>query len=104
MAPEVALSEAYHLSADIYSFSIVLWELLTLSKAFGHMSPEEHREKVVKKDERPPIDRRWSPQLVALLEKCWARNPFKRPEARDVHRGMQQEVERFYDEDFLVGE
>lgn len=30
MAPEVMQGDAYGLSADIYSFSIVLWEILTM--------------------------------------------------------------------------
>ena len=38
MAPEVALGEPYNLSADIYSFAILLWELVALDKAFGKLS------------------------------------------------------------------
>jgi serine/threonine protein kinase len=38
MAPEVARSDNYAFSADIYSFGILLWELCTLQTAFVESS------------------------------------------------------------------
>lgn len=104
MAPEVALSEPYNLSADIYSFSILLWELLTMEKAFGTMPSDEHREKVIKKTERPPQDSEWSASLCAILDACWAKSPFKRPRARDLYKMMQQEIQILYEEWFPYDE
>jgi serine/threonine protein kinase len=101
MAPEVALSRAYHLSADVYSFSILFWEILTLSKAFEHLSPDEHRERITKKGERPELDKNhWSPGLCALLEGCWHASATKRPAARDVYKVIRQEITAAYDKDF----
>ena len=100
MAPEVALSESYTLSADIYSFAILFWEILTYEKAFGRMPSEEHREKVVKKGERPRIDRHWSKSLVRLLESCWARNQANRPRARDVYKSLKEEIFQTYEKEF----
>lgn len=48
MAPEVALGEPYNLSADIYSFAILFWELVSLEKAYGRLSQDEHKETVIK--------------------------------------------------------
>jgi serine/threonine protein kinase len=101
MAPEVALSEPYNLSADIYSFSILTWELLSLDKAFGWLTPEEHRERCVKKDERLELRKSWSPALQKLLEGCWSRDPYSRPTARESYRMVKQEIERMYEEDFM---
>mmetsp|Transcript_4290 Transcript_4290/g.11724 ORF Transcript_4290/g.11724 Transcript_4290/m.11724 type:complete len:398 (+) Transcript_4290:133-1326(+) len=101
MAPEVALSEPYHLSADIYSYAILLWELLTLDKAFGWLSPDEHRERCVKQGERLELRPSWSATLKALLEGCWSRDANSRPTAREVYKLIQQEIDRIYEDDFM---
>jgi len=103
MAPEVALSEPYGLSADLYSFAILLWELLTLQKAFAYMPVEEHREMVVKNGQRPELDSffpQWSPALKELLEGCWSPDPFRRPTARDVYKSLKAEIQTMYHEEF----
>uniref|UniRef100_A0A7S3L6M1 Protein kinase domain-containing protein n=1 Tax=Amphora coffeiformis TaxID=265554 RepID=A0A7S3L6M1_9STRA len=101
MAPEVALSEPYNLSADVYSYSILLWELLSLDKAFGWLSPEEHRERCVKKNERLELRKSWSENIKNLLEGCWARDPTSRPTAREIYKMVKQEIERMYEDDFM---
>ena len=101
MAPEVALSEPYNLSADVYSYSILLWELLSLDKAFGWLSPEEHRERCVKKNERLELRKSWSDTIKKVLEGCWARDPLSRPTAREVYKLIKGEIERMYEEDFM---
>jgi serine/threonine protein kinase len=100
MAPEVALSEPYNLSADIYSFSILFWEILTLSKAFERLSPDEHRDRVIKKGERPDLDKSWSPGLCALLEGCWHPNATKRPAAREIYKVIRHEISTVYEKEF----
>jgi serine/threonine protein kinase len=101
MAPEVALSQPYNLSADIYSFSILFWEILTLSKAFERLAPDEHRERIIKKGERPDLDKNWSPGLCVLFEGCWHTSATRRPAARDVYKVIRQEITVAYDKDFV---
>lgn len=100
MAPEVALSEPYSLSADLYSFSVLLWEVMTLKKAFAHMPVDEHREKVIKGNDRPELDASWSDDLQTLIKKCWKRSPFDRPDAREVHRSLKKECQTMYFDEF----
>ena len=35
MAPEVLENKAYNLKADVYTFSLVVWAILTLEKPYG---------------------------------------------------------------------
>lgn len=101
MAPEVALGEHYNLSADMYSFSILFWELLTLEKAFGRLSTEEHRAQVIHGDARLPVyEDEWGPAVTSILESCWSRQPLVRPPARDVYKLIQGDIQRIYKEDF----
>lgn len=100
MAPEVSLGEAYHLSADIYSFAILFWELCALEKAFGKMSQDEHKARAIQGDDRPPIKREWKPAVTKLLEKCWRRNPRERINAPDLYKQLREQVDIYYQEGF----
>lgn len=100
MAPEVSLSEPYTLSADIYSFAILFWEMLTYEKAFGRMPSDDHRVRVVKKGERPKLDRQWSETLVRLLDACWAPNQANRPKAKEVYKTLKEEILDTYEKEF----
>jgi serine/threonine protein kinase len=95
MAPEVARSEPYHLSADMYSFAIVLWEVLSFEKAYWDMTLDEHKTNVVEGDERPKPLRKWSMSLQALLQGCWHKDATLRPPSKQVQKALQQELESF---------
>lgn len=77
---------------QMYSFSILLWELLTLEKAFSRMPVDEHREQVVKGKVRPELDRSWSYSLRDLLSNCWDRSPFTRPTAKEAYKTLRAEI------------
>ena len=55
MAPEVIRHEPYHKPCDVYSFAIVVWELLTYTMPFADQSPVEAAMGVAVRSERPPI-------------------------------------------------
>jgi len=93
MAPEVALGQPYNLSADIYSFSILFWELVALEKAFGKLSQDEHREMVIKKNDRPPLKRDWRPAIQCILQNCWVRNPRERTGAKELYKQLKEQVD-----------
>ncbi len=40
-APEIVRGDAYDHRADVYSFSIILWELITLAEPYKGMDPIE---------------------------------------------------------------
>lgn len=89
MAPEVCHGDPYNEKIDVYSFSIVLWEICTLKKPFAGMSVAEHYREVIVGGQRPPIDPTWPSGLSALMEACWEPDPDCRPcmeEAREVLR------------------
>ena len=91
MAPEVALNEAYGLSADMYSFSVLLWEVLALDKAYGNMSAEDHKQKVLRGSRRLPL--KWAPGLNDIMSSCWDRSPFKRPPASKAKELLRCEIQ-----------
>jgi len=80
MAPEVLEQKEYDESADLYSFGILLWELVTQKDPYGDMPPNELLEQVCKNGVRPEMtDAEFPPRLQALIKRCWDPDPKKRP-------------------------
>jgi serine/threonine protein kinase len=80
MAPEVALGRSYNRTVDVYSFGIILWQILRMQIPFKHMHKKDYMEKVVIGGQRPPPDRRWPKKLRALLDICWHEEKNMRPD------------------------
>ena len=55
MAPEVALGQPYDTKADVFSFAVLLWEILNVDWAFNGYSIREYFQRVVKENQRMPI-------------------------------------------------
>ncbi|KAK4743265.1 hypothetical protein SAY87_001266 [Trapa incisa] len=79
MAPEVLRDEPSNEKADIYSFGVILWELATLQQPWSNLNPAQVVAAVGFKDRRLEIPRDLNPQVAALIEACWDRDPRKRP-------------------------
>jgi len=94
MAPEVALEETYNLSADVYSFGIVLWQILSLKHPFADMTLQEHRVRVVLGTARPKCSTTWSKVVMYLLRKSWAPNPLERMKMSRIYNMLKGEVAR----------
>jgi len=79
MAPEVASSHPYGTSAEVYSFSIILWQLCSHDRPFAGFNMSVFHERVVRGNQRPPLKKTWPAQLSALLQDCWHEQPSMRP-------------------------
>ncbi|CAA2988445.1 serine threonine- kinase STY46-like isoform X1 [Olea europaea subsp. europaea] len=89
MAPEVIEHRPYNHKADVFSFGILLWELLTGKLPYVHMTPLQAALGVVQKGLRPSIPRYTHPKVVELLERCWQHDPYLRPEFSEIIEILQ---------------
>ncbi|KAG0488987.1 hypothetical protein HPP92_007711 [Vanilla planifolia] len=80
MAPEMIKRKRHGRKVDVYSFGILLWEMLTGCIPYEEMTPVQAAFAVVHKRTRPAFPEDCPIQLRALIERCWSSSPEKRPE------------------------
>jgi len=73
------LRRALTIKVDVYSFAVMLWEILSKQPAFSHHSDYGKFTKAVISGERPPVDK-LHPAIAAMLNECWDNDPNLRPD------------------------
>jgi hypothetical protein len=71
MAPEVIRNEPYQYSADIYSYALLVWELITRETPFEPLGQLEAAGSVAIEGNRPPFPSGMPLVLKAVIERCW---------------------------------
>lgn len=92
MAPEVASSRPYNMSADVYSFGILLHQILSMETPFGKFNAQLHREHVVKRGNRPEIPDKWPLTWSGLMRMSWAQEQHKRPSMEQVKEELRANI------------
>jgi len=93
MAPEVCNSWPYNFKADVYSFGILLWEIISLKLPFANHCQRTMIDMVMNWGERPPLDEKnWSTSLCSIMTTCWDSNHRKRPSINDVVKRLDEEI------------
>uniref|UniRef100_A0A2C9L8D7 Protein kinase domain-containing protein n=2 Tax=Biomphalaria glabrata TaxID=6526 RepID=A0A2C9L8D7_BIOGL len=76
MAPEIFTQcTKYSVKADMFSYSLVLWELLSGELPFAHLKPAAAAAETAYHNTRPPIAITFPKPIVSLLQKGWHTNP-----------------------------
>jgi len=80
MAPEALRNDHTDESSDVYSFAVILWELMTLKYPWEELSsPVQIVVQVAFLHRRPKLPT-WVPSnAVQLLQRCWHKDPDERP-------------------------
>ncbi|CAB9500758.1 activated protein kinase kinase kinase 7 [Seminavis robusta] len=85
MAPEAIVSGAYTKAADTYSWSLVMYEMLAISKPYASFKLGQHLLKVCNEGNRPNLSMHKFPMEVeGLLQMSWRKTYSKRPSMNDL--------------------
>ena len=92
MPKEVVQSKHYGLPVDVYAFSLILWEVITLDIPFEGMKRAELEQKVTNQGLRPEVNKNCgSVQLQQLLKNGWSESPESRPNFSTIRKALEDE-------------
>uniref|UniRef100_A0A7C8ZF28 non-specific serine/threonine protein kinase n=1 Tax=Opuntia streptacantha TaxID=393608 RepID=A0A7C8ZF28_OPUST len=89
MAPEMIQHRPYTQKVDVYSFGIVLWELIAGMLPFHKMTAVQAAFAVVNKGVRPTIPPHCPPVLGEIMTRCWDADPDVRPPFTDIVKMLE---------------
>ena len=90
MAPEVLSNNKYSEKADIYSFGIVLYEIISgkypyEEKEFADLNNAQLIYQITEKNAHPTLeDEFFEPAMKQLILDCWKRDPEVRPAFSEI--------------------
>ena len=84
MAPEVIDGGSADKHSDVYSFSMVMWELMAHKIPFHDVADERDAAILAQEEHRPPLDNAWPLYIRVLIQKCWNHHPHCRPSFDDI--------------------
>ncbi|CAG8540093.1 7208_t:CDS:2 [Acaulospora morrowiae] len=90
VAPEVLRRRSYTFAADIYSFGMIMWDVLTCQPPFGDRAHDVHLALDICLGRRPTVEEETPKPFAKLMKCCWDANPSKRPTAQQLYETLHQ--------------
>ncbi|QHO08331.1 Serine/threonine-protein kinase [Arachis hypogaea] len=75
--------QPYDQKADVFSFSIILWELVTAKVPYDTMTPLQAAFGV-RQGLCPELPKHGHPKLLYLRQRCWEADPSNRPSFQEI--------------------
>lgn len=91
MAPELLSGKSGMVTdkIDVYSFGIVMWELLTGDEPYADMHCGSIIGGIMHNTLRPPVPGWCDPAWRSLMERCWSADPEQRPPFSEVSKELR---------------
>lgn len=92
-APEIFMREPSTKAMDVYSFGMLVYEMVTLNHPFGEIENLNiiHVLQKVEKNQMPVIENSVPLAFKNLIESCWNKNPNERPTFDNITRMLKSD-------------
>ncbi len=98
MAPEVFEGNTYSEKCDVYSWAIILWEVLTRQLPFGEIRGNDLSVLwAIHSGKRPPLIVDCPKVIEDLMVECWNKNSTVRPTMSEIVEKISA-IQRFFPE------
>ena len=94
-ALEAALYNRYSIKSDVWSFGIVLYEIITYGRTPYPVMTHAQVMEALQKDYRMPCPQGCPDKLHNIMMDCWQENPVSRP----TFETLQRQLEEFFTDD-----
>lgn len=96
MAPEVFEGSNYSEKCDVFSWGIILWEVITRRKPFDEIGGPAFRIMwAVHRGTRPPLIKNLPKPIESLMTRCWSKDPSQRPSMEEILKIMSHLMRYF---------
>eukprot|EP00986_Skeletonema_menzelii_P006137 scaffold2316_cov135-Skeletonema_menzelii.AAC.12 len=92
MAPECGKRKRYNLSADVYSFSVLLWEIITMRQPLEDFTYTRLQTEVFENGHRPDIKAITNKNMSELVRLGWHQDSSQRPSMDTMYEKLRTEV------------
>ena len=91
MAPEVINNDPYNTKADVYSFAIIMHQIVTDLIPYplferGQINEFQLNQKIIDENYRPEFTVPINSKLKKLIEKCWSKDPNDLPSFEKIFK------------------
>ncbi|KAK8835279.1 hypothetical protein M9Y10_026482 [Tritrichomonas musculus] len=91
MAPEVIMDEEYNYKTDVYSYSIIFYEVFSGKSPYTGYKSIYRLLDDVKNGKRPNLNHIVNEDIKNFLNRCWSSNPTERPTFAEIVEQMKSE-------------
>mmetsp|Transcript_3050 Transcript_3050/g.4506 ORF Transcript_3050/g.4506 Transcript_3050/m.4506 type:complete len:402 (+) Transcript_3050:112-1317(+) len=92
MAPDCYLGK-YNCKVDVYSVTVILWEVLTTRHYFDKLENLAHVKEIMAGN-REPLDKTWPSGLRDVMTRSWIGDPNRRLSMREFRSGLDEEINK----------
>ena len=79
--------------SDVYSFSLIVYEIITNKPAFPFNTPSDLISKIIREYNRPTLNNQIPSFYQSLLQRCWSSDPDERPSFEQIIQELENSKE-----------
>eukprot|EP00002_Diphylleia_rotans_P011899 TRINITY_DN233_c0_g2_i11.p1 TRINITY_DN233_c0_g2~~TRINITY_DN233_c0_g2_i11.p1 ORF type:complete len:1491 (-),score=353.01 TRINITY_DN233_c0_g2_i11:2172-6428(-) len=91
LAPEVLKGARYDETADVFSYGVMMWEVITRDRPYTNIDPMKLNFEIMN-GLRPAIPKSLKQSVATLMGSCWDADAKKRPSFDSIHDQLKKEI------------